>query len=78
MNEKEIRLTIHNFVGNSLRITTFGDSQDIFTRLGGNSLVAVEVRNQVERTFGITISDAEAKNLRTVDAITQFVLKKLG
>jgi acyl carrier protein len=53
-------------------------NQDDFFKLGGHSLDIVQVVLQVEREFGIKISDVEAKNLRTVEAIASFVAKKLG
>ena len=43
-----------------------------------NSLNAVEAQLQIEKTFGIKISDAEAKGLTSVARIADFVLAKLG
>jgi acyl carrier protein len=53
-------------------------TRDDLVSLGLGSVQSVEATLQIEKTFSIRISDAEAKNLRTVDAITNFVIKKLG
>lgn len=53
-------------------------TRDDLVSLGLGSVQSVEATLQLEKSFGIKISDAEVKNLRTVDAITNFVIKKMG
>jgi acyl carrier protein len=53
------------------------DYQDDFVSFV-NSLQALEARLELEKTFGIKISDAEAASLTSVSKITRFVESKLG
>jgi len=57
---------------------SFSIRQDLFTEGFVNSFEATQLTLQIEKTFNIRISDAEAKSLRTVEAIASFIVKKIG
>ena len=52
------------------------DTSDLMEDLGADSLDAVELSMALEDEFGITISDEEFKDLKTVLDIIEYIKKK--
>lgn len=77
MDKAKIEDQIKQMVGQYVK-QTFSTRQDIFTEGFVNSFQATQLTLQIENTFHIKISDAEAKNLRTVEAIASFIDKRVG
>lgn len=48
-----------------------GDTDKDFFALGGNSLMAVELLTQIERTFGVDIDIAELYESPTISGVAQ-------
>ena len=77
MDKARIETQVKRIVGQYVK-QDFNARQDVFTAGFVNSFEATQITLQVEKTFNIKISDAEAKNLRNVEAIASFVSEKLG
>lgn len=77
MDKTKIEDQVKQMVGQYVK-QTFSTQQDIFTEGFVNSFEATQLTLQLEKTFRVKISDAEARNLRTVEAIALFIIKKTG
>ncbi len=74
MEKSAVRARVRQIFGQYVTKASFADSEDFFS-LGGNSLQGALVITQIERVFGVSISDAQAKRLRTVDNLVSFIVK---
>ena len=79
MNE-EIKTKIRTFLGRSLSHVELQDSDDIFALGLVNSLFAMQIVLFVEQDFQVTVEneDLELDNFRSINALTNFVSKKLS
>ena len=75
---KEIKRKIRTFIGAAIKGHELQDDDDIFSSGFINSLFAVQLVLFVEEEFQITIEneDLELENFRSVNAITQLVMRK--
>jgi len=75
----ERRILIREFLDEHLNGATFADEEDIFASGYLNSLFAVQLVMWVEQTFGAPVAgeDLDLSNFRTVEAIDDFVGRKL-
>lgn len=77
MDKAKIEQQVTQIVGQYVK-RDFSIRQDVFTNGWVNSFEATQITLQLEKAFNIKISDAEAKNLRTVESIASFVAGRLG
>ena len=77
MDKSKIEDQVKQMVGQSVK-QTLSTRQDIFTEGFVNSFEATQLTLQIEKTFRVKISDAEAGNLHTVEAIALLIIKKTG
>ncbi len=57
--------------------STINEDSDIVEDLGADSLDVVEIVMQIEEIFDITISDEDAKTLKTVGELSDYIEKNL-
>jgi len=80
MEKANIKNEIKKFLCKITRNDNLEDSQDIFG--GGliNSLYSIQLILFLEKEFDISIQspDLNIENFRTVNALTEFVLEKIG
>lgn len=60
-----------------LDVNTIEDETNIIEDLGADSIDIVEMLMALEENFGITVSDEEAINLRTIKDVADFIERKL-
>lgn len=74
------RVLIREFLDEHLNGAAFADGEDIFASGYLNSLFAVQLVMWVEQTFGTPVAgeDLDLSNFRTVEAIDDFVGRKLS
>jgi Acyl carrier protein len=58
-------------------VKTLDEDTDIMEDLGADSLDIVEMLMAIEENFGITVSDEEAVNLRTIRDVADFIERSL-
>jgi methoxymalonate biosynthesis acyl carrier protein len=75
-----IKETVRNFIVSSISIKGLKDDDDLFESGIVNSLFAVQLMTYIEKTFGIEVGmdDLEIENFKSLNATTDFVLKKNG
>lgn len=73
-----VKAAIKGFLLRSINIPDLADDDDLFESGIVNSLFAVQLTMFIEKTFGIEIlaEDLEISNFRSLNATTDFVLKK--
>lgn len=74
----EIKAAIKRFVSRSINIPELDDDDDLFESGLVNSLFAVQLMTFIEKTFKIEVGadDLDIHNFRSMNAATNFVLKK--
>ena len=70
--EDSVYKLLSKYVKQEFRIT-----DDVFTNGWVNSIESLELRLDFEREFGISVGDAEAKDLRTVETMTRFIQQRI-
>lgn len=75
-----IKETVRNFIASSISIKGLKDDDDLFESGIVNSLFAVQLMTYIEKTFGIEVGmdDLDIENFKSLNATTEFVLKKNG
>lgn len=58
-------------------VKTLDEDTDIMEDLGADSLDIVEMLMAIEENFGITVSDEEAVNLRTIRDVADFIERSM-
>lgn len=71
---EKVRELIANQLGKKIEEVT--EDKDIVKDLGADSLDAVEMIMTLEETYGITVSDEEGSNIKTVADIIKLIDKK--
>lgn len=76
----DAKARIRAFLGKTVRNFDLDDAADIFESGIVNSLFAVELVAFTEQEFGIIVEDddLDLDNFRSIDALTQFVGRKMG
>ena len=71
---------VRNFILSSIFVENLRDDDDLFESGLVNSLFAVQLMTFIEKTFGIEVGpdDLDIKNFQSVNAATDFVLRKNG
>jgi acyl carrier protein len=77
MDYSRIKTQVHQILGQYIG-GSFTDKDDVVAKGFVNSLEATQITLQLESAFKISISDAEAAKLRTVESISLFIQRKLG
>jgi acyl carrier protein len=80
ITEKEIKETVRSFILSSINIPGLKDDDNLFESGIVNSLFAVQLMTYIERTFAIEVGmdDLDIANFASLNATTDFVLKKSG
>ena len=80
MTQNEISLKIKDFLARFIRNRDLHDNDDIFALGFVNSLFAMQLVLFVEKTFSIKVErdDLDLKNFSTINAMSQFVDRKLS
>ena len=78
--EQAIRDTVRRFIRNSTNGAQINDDDNLFESGVVNSLFAVQLMTFLEKTFAIEVrmDDLEIENFRSLNATTDFVLRKNG
>lgn len=76
MDKVKIEEKVRQLVGKYTQ-KSFTNKVDLFSAGTIDSYSGLQLTLEVEKAFNIKISDAEVKNLRTVEAIASFVAGKL-
>ena len=76
----DAKARIRAYLGKTVRNFDLDDTADIFESGIVNSLFAVELVVFTEKEFGITVEDddLDLDNFRSIDALAQFVDRKMG
>jgi methoxymalonate biosynthesis acyl carrier protein len=74
----EVKATIRSFIVRSINLPELGDGDDLFATGLVNSLFAVQLTTFIEKKFRVEIAadDLDIKNFSSLDAATDFVLRK--
>jgi methoxymalonate biosynthesis acyl carrier protein len=74
----DVRTIIRRFLLRSINIPDVGGDDDLFESGIVNSLFAVQLTTFIEKTFGIEITadDLDIKNFKSLNAATDFVLRR--
>jgi methoxymalonate biosynthesis acyl carrier protein len=74
----DVKESIRHFVTRSINFPELGDDDDLFESGLVNSLFAIQLMTFIEKTFGVEVEadDLDIKNFRSLNAATDFVLKK--
>jgi methoxymalonate biosynthesis acyl carrier protein len=77
-NADEVKATIRSFIVRSINLPELGDGDDLFATGLVNSLFAVQLTTFIEKKFRVEIAadDLDIKNFSSLDAATDFVLRK--
>ena len=76
---QEINEKIKAFVTRFLRNQNIGDTDDLFAQGMVNSLFSMQLVMYIEKEFDVSVEneDMELSNFNSIQAISQFVSKKL-
>ena len=79
-NEEQVKKTITNFILSAINIVDLDDDDHLFETGIVNSLFAVQLMTFLEKTFHIevTMDDLDIENFKSINAATDFVIKKNG
>jgi methoxymalonate biosynthesis acyl carrier protein len=87
-NPPELRMTtkteakevVRNFILGSISVEHLRDDDDLFESGLVNSLFAVQLMTFIEKIFAIEVGadDLDIKNFQSIDAATEFVLRRNG
>ena len=80
MNANDIKTKSGGFVSQYLNNAEVDPSLDLFSSGMVNSLFAMQLVLFVEKEFGVAVQneDLDYENFKSIDAIAEFVGKKLG
>ncbi len=80
MPTMQAKEAVRNFILSSIFVENLRDDDDLFESGLVNSLFAVQLMTFIEKTFGIEVGpdDLDIKNFQSVNAATDFVLRKNG
>jgi acyl carrier protein len=78
--EKGIKEIVRGFILSSIALAELDDDDDLFESGIVNSLFAVQLMTFIEKTFAIEVGmeDLDIENFKSLNATTDFVLKKNG
>ena len=77
---EKLKETVRNFILRSINVPDLNDDENLFESGIVNSLFAVQLMTFIEKTFGIEVEtdDLDIENLKSLNAMTAFVLQKKG
>ena len=80
IQKTEAKEAVRNFIVGSISVEHLRDDDDLFESGLVNSLFAVQLMTFIEKTFAIEVGadDLDIKNFQSVDAATDFVLRRNG
>ena len=80
IKQAEIKDTIRGFISSSINVTNWKDDENLFDSGLVNSLFAVQLMTFIEKTFAIEVGpeDLDIENFKSLNAMTAFVLEKVG
>jgi len=70
-----VALAAHRF---GKAVTSLQPSDDVFEKLGIDSMQAMELLTEIETTFGVEIPDYELQGVTTFSGIAALVRRRLG
>ena len=80
IQKAEAKEAVRNFIVGSIFVEHLRDDDDLFESGLVNSLFAVQLMTFIEKTFAIEVGadDLDIKNFQSIDAATEFVLRRNG
>ena len=79
-HEQHIKQTVRGFLLGSINIPGLRDEENLFEMGLVNSLFAVQLMTFIEKTFDLEVEteDLDIENFNSLNATTEFVLRKTG